>query len=121
MRQILIIIAGLLVSTSLVLAEETASIPTLVLHRGDAVRATIEINPAAGSYVIATLTPEKQAELTRFTKGNLGKKARLVVGEKVIVESVIREEVTGPVLQFPAESPEFALETVSILFGKSQK
>jgi len=120
MRQILIIIAGLLVSTSLVRAEP-ASIPTLVLHNGDAVRATIEINPASGSYVITTLTPEKQAELTRFTKDNLGKKARLVVGEKVIVESVIREEVTKPVLQFPAESPESALETVWILFGKQEK
>jgi len=120
MRQILIIIAGLLVSTSL-LGAESASIPTLVLHNGDAVRATIEINPASGSYVITTLTPEKQAELTRFTKDNLGKKARLVVGEKMIVESVIREEVTGPVLQFPAESPESALETVWILFSKQKK
>jgi len=117
MRQILIIIAGLLVSTSLVLAEP-ASTPTLVLHKGDAVRATIEINPESGSYVITTLTPQKQAELTRFTRENRGKKARLVVGEKVIVESVIREEVTGPVLQFPAESAESALETVEILFGK---
>ena len=120
MRQILIIIAGLLVSTSLVRAE-SASIPTLVLHKGDAVRATIEINPESGSYVITTLTPEKQAELTRFTKDNLGKKARLVVGDKVIVESVIREEVTIPVLQFPADSPESALETVWTLFGKQQK
>jgi len=120
MRQILIIIAGLLVSASLVRAEP-ASIPTLVLHPGDATRATIEINPASGSYVITTLTPRKQAELNRFTKTNLGKNARLVVGEKVIVESVIREEVTGPVLQFPAESPESALETVKILFVKQKK
>jgi preprotein translocase subunit SecD len=120
MRQILIIIAGLLVSTSLVLAE-SASIPTLVLHKGDATRATVEINPASGSYVITTLTPQKQAELNRFTKTNLGKSARLVVGEKVIVESVIREVVTGPVLQFPAESPESALETVQILFSKQSK
>jgi preprotein translocase subunit SecD len=120
MRQILIIIASLLVSTSQVLAEPT-SIPTLVLHKGDAVRATIEINPADGSYIITTLTPQKQAELTRFTKDNLGKKARLVVGEKVIVESVIREAVTGPVLQFPAESPDSALETVQILFAKPPK
>jgi len=120
MRQILIIIAGLLVSASLVRAE-SESIPTLVLNRGDASRATIEINPASGSYVITTLTPQKQAELNRFTKANLGKKARLVVGEKVIVESVIREEVTGPVLQFPAESPESALETVWTLFGNQPK
>jgi len=120
MRQILIIIAGLLVSASLARAE-TTSIPTLVMHRGDATRATIEINPASGSYVITTLTPEKQAELASFTKTNLGKKARLVVGDKVIVESVIREEVKGPVLQFPAESPESALDTVWILFGKPQK
>jgi preprotein translocase subunit SecD len=117
MRQILIIIAGLLVGANLVLAEP-ASIPTLVLHKGDATRATIEINPAYGSYVITTLTPGKQAELSRFTKGNLGKKARLVIGDKVIVETVIREVVTGPVLQYPAETPEFALETVGILFGK---
>jgi preprotein translocase subunit SecD len=120
MRQILIIIAGLLVYTSLVLAEP-AGIPTLVLHQGDAVRATVEINPADGSYIIATLTPQKQAELTRFTKEHLGKKARLVVGEKLIVESVIREEVSGPVLQFPAESPDSALETVQILFGQPLK
>jgi len=120
MRQILIIIASLLLSTSLVRAEP-ASIPTLVLHKGDAVRATIEINPADGSYIITTLTPQKQAELTRFTKDNLGKKARLVVGEKVVVESVIREKVIGPVLQFPAESTDSAVETVRILFGKPAK
>jgi preprotein translocase subunit SecD len=120
MRHILIIIAGLLVSAGLVLAE-SASIPTLVLHKGDATRATIEINPASGSYVITTLTPQKQAELNRFTKANLGKNARLVVGQRVIVESVIREVVTGPVLQFPADSPESALETVQILFSKQSK
>jgi preprotein translocase subunit SecD len=119
MRQILIITASLLVAASLAHAEP-ANLPTLVLHKGDAVRATIEINPADGSYIITTLTPQKQAELARFTKDNLGKKARLVVGEKVIVESVIREAVTGPVLQFPAESPDSALETVGILFGKPQ-
>jgi preprotein translocase subunit SecD len=120
MRQILIIIAGLLVSTTLLRAEP-ADIPTLVLHKGDAVRATIEINPTSGSYVITTLTPEKQAEVTRFTRSNLGKKARLVVGEKVIVESVIREEVTGPILQFPAESTGSVLETVGILFSEPSK
>ena len=117
MRLITIMIAGLLVSASLVRAE-TTNIPTLVLHKGDATRATIEINPVSGSYIITTLTPEKQAELNHFTKANLGKKARLVVGDKVIVESVIRDEVTGPVLQFPAESTESALGTVQILFGK---
>jgi preprotein translocase subunit SecD len=120
MRQILIIIAGLLVSTGHVLAE-SASIPTLVLHKGDATRATIEINPVSGSYVITTLTPQKQAELNRFTKANLGKNARLVVGDRVVVESVIREVVTGPVLQFPADSPESALETVQILFTRLSK
>jgi preprotein translocase subunit SecD len=117
MRQILIIIAGLLVSASLVRAE-TTDIPTMVMHLGDVTRATVEINPASGSYIITTLTPEKQEEINRFTKTNLGKKARLVVGEKVIVESVIREELTGPLLQFPAESPESALETARILFVK---
>ena len=117
MRQILIIIAGLLVSVSLVRGE-TTNIPTMTMQRGDVTRATVEINPASGSYVITTLTPEKQSELNRFTKTNLGKMARLVVGDKVIVESVIREEVTGPVLQFPAESAESALETVRILFVK---
>ena len=120
MRQILIIIAGLLVSTGHVLAE-SASIPTLVLHKGDVTRATVEINPVSGSYVITTLTPQKQAELNRFTKANLGKNARLVVGDKMIVESVIREVVTGPVLQFPADSPESALETVQILFTRQSK
>jgi len=120
MRQILIIIAGLLVSTGHVLAE-SASIPTLILHKGDATRATIEINPVSGSYVITTLTPQKQAELNRFTKANLGKNARLVVGDRVVVESVIREVVTGPVLQFPADSPESALETVQILFTRLSK
>ena len=117
MRQILIIIAGLLVSTGLVLAE-SSSIPTLVLHKGDATRATVEINPVAGSYVITTLTPQKQAELNRFTKANLGKNARLVVGDRVVVETIIREVVTGPVLQFPADSPDSALESVQVLFSK---
>jgi hypothetical protein len=117
MRQILIIIAGLLVSTGLVLAE-SSSIPTLVLHKGDATRATVEINPVAGSYVITTLTPQKQAELNRFTKANLGKNARLVVGDRVVVETIIREIVTGPVLQFPADSPDSALESVQVLFSK---
>ena len=117
MRQILIIIAGLLVSTGLVLAE-SSSIPTLVLHKGDATRATVEINPVAGSYVITTLTPQKQAELSRFTKANLGKNARLVVGDRVVVETIIREVVTGPVLQFPADSPDSALESVQVLFSK---
>jgi len=37
------------------------------------------------------------------------------------VESGIREVVTGPVLQFPADSPESALETVQILFSKQSK
>jgi hypothetical protein len=117
MRQILIIIAGLLVSTGPVLAE-SSSIPTLVLHKGDATRATVEINPVAGSYVITTLTPQKQAELNRFTKANLGKNARLVVGDRVVVETIIREIVTGPVLQFPADSPDSALESVQVLFSK---
>lgn len=117
MRQILIIIAGLLVSTGLVLAE-SSSIPTLVLHKGDATRATVEINPVAGSYVITTLTPQKQAELNRFTKANLGKNARLVVGDRVVVETIIREIVTGPVLQFPADSPDSALESVQVLFSR---
>jgi hypothetical protein len=117
MRQILIIIAGLLVSTGLVLAE-SSSIPTLVLHKGDVTRATVEINPVAGSYIITTLTPQKQAELNRFTKANLGKNARLVVGDRVVVETIIREVVTGPVLQFPADSPDSALESAQVLFSK---
>ena len=120
MRLILIIMAGLLAAAGLARAEST-NIPTLVLQRGDATRATIEINPESGSYVIAVLKPEKRSELARFTKANIGKKARLVVGNKVIVESVVREEVTGPILQFPAESPEFALDTVWTLFAQQPK
>jgi len=112
--------AGLLALAGLARAEST-SVPTLVLKKGDAVRATIEINPESGSYVMAVLTQAKRDELARFTKGNIGKKARLVIGDKVIVESVVREEVTGPVLQFPADTPEFALDTVWTLFAKEHK
>lgn len=120
MRLILIMMAGLLLSASIARAEST-NIPTLVLKHGDAVRATIEINPELGSYILAVLTPEKRTELANFTRGNIGKKARLVVGDKVVVETVVTEEVQGPVLQFPADSPESALETVWILFAKQPK
>ena len=88
MRLILIMMAGLLLAAGMARAEST-DVPTLVLKRGDAVRATVEINPELGSYILAVLTPEKRAELAAFTKGNIGKKARLVVGDKVIVESVV--------------------------------
>lgn len=120
MRLILITMAGLLALVGIARAEP-GTIPTLVLKQGDAVRATIEINPESGSYVMAVLTPAKREELARFTRGNIGKTARLVVGDKVIVESVVREEVNGPVLQYPVESPEAALETVWTLFASHPK
>lgn len=120
MRLILIMTAGLLLSAGLAGAE-SKNIPTLVLHKGDAIRATVEINPESGSYVIAVLKPEKRTELARFTKANIGKMARLIVGDQVIVESVVREEVTGPILQYPVDSPEFALETVWTLFADREE
>src|SRR5262245_11881655 len=80
---------------------------------GDVTEATI--GTSGGTRLQVTLTPEKSADLQEFTRRNLNKQVKIVVGGKLRSEPFIRERVAGPTMEIFVSSPEDAVAVIKTL------
>ena len=92
---------------------------TFSLSPGDITEAIISTSGPARLTVL--LTPEKSADLATFTRLNLNKQGRIVVGGKLRSQPFIRELMTGPSMELFVSSPEDAQSVVKALLTSKVK
>lgn len=96
-----------------------ADVPTFSLASGDVTEAAVKMNNYKGvtlhTSLELTLTAKKQAELTRLTTANLGKKIRLVVNGKLWDMPIVSRVVTSRMVDLSLSSPEQGLAVAKTL------
>src|SRR4030095_1363403 len=92
----------LFVFVPLLLRAQSPDDSTFSLSPGDVTEATIATT--GGARLQVTLTPDKRAEVAAFTRRNVNKQVKIVVGGKLRSESFIREQIAGPSMEIFVKS-----------------
>jgi len=83
--------------------EAVDNLPQFAIRLGDLQRAGLVAYLGKHQTFEITLTREKSAEFTAFTKTNLKKQIVISLNGKSIASPVVMEPITGETMSFPAE------------------
>ena len=86
---------------------------TFSISPGDVTEATIDTT--GRTRLLLTLTSEKRAELSSFTRRNFNKQVKIVVAGKLRSKPFIREQIADPTMEVYVSSGEDAMATVRAL------
>lgn len=65
-----------------------------------------------------TLKQNKAKELSAFTNRNIGNKVRIIIEGNVVTEPIVREGVTGQILEVAPKDTDEAIRLAKLLMGK---
>ncbi len=101
-----------------------APVSTISIARGDVTAASVQKNQDNNSsnnaFLNLTLTPKKQAEIAKLTAANIGKKIRVLVSGKLLMEPTVNEQLNNRTISLTVDTLEHAQNMAKRLLKTSQ-